>query len=152
MRTPGDIDAVVELYVEEARWHSDHWPEDYRPPEFGEDFRKYLAESPESTCRIVAEVGERLVGFVTGHLQPEPKQSLVRQGGPFLVIADVAVTSAYRRRGIATLLLDALEGWARERRAGSLVLYVHDGNEPAKNLYENKGFRRVSIQMRKDLR
>ncbi|GAB3400635.1 GNAT family N-acetyltransferase [Flindersiella endophytica] len=151
MRSPDDIEAVVDLYTEEATWHSDHWPEDYRAPEFGEDFRKYLREPPETTCRIVAEAGNRLVGFVTGHLEPEPKQGVVRHDGPFVIVADVAVTSEYRRRGIATRLLDALEGWATEHGATSLVLYVHAGNEPAKNLYEKRGFRPVNVQMRKDL-
>lgn len=151
MRSPDDIEAVVGLYTEEATWHSDHWPEDYRAPEFGEDFRKHLREQPQNTCRIVAEAGDRLIGFVTGHLEPEPKQTVVRYDGPFVVVADVAVTREYRRRGIATRLMDALEDWAGEHGAKSLLLYVHDGNEAAKNLYGKKGFRTVNVQMRKDL-
>lgn len=49
----------------------------------------------------------------------------------------VATAPAWRRRGVASALLDALDG----RRAGrACFLHVADDNGPARALYEARGF------------
>src|SRR5215211_3877136 len=55
-------------------------------------------------------------------------------------ITDVAVLSAYRRRGIAHALLARAEEEARIRRKRFLGLYVSQRNRGAQNLYRRCGF------------
>jgi ribosomal protein S18 acetylase RimI-like enzyme len=55
-------------------------------------------------------------------------------------LADVAVVDAYRRRGVARLLLARAEEEARARRKRFLGLYVSAGNSGARSLYHSLGF------------
>lgn len=45
--------------------------------------------------------------------------------------------------GVGDALVRAVIDWARSRGAGSLVLRVTDGNDPAERLYRRHGLRRV---------
>jgi ribosomal protein S18 acetylase RimI-like enzyme len=51
------------------------------------------------------------------------------------------VDPRHRRQGMARALIDLVVGWAAERRASELVLWVADQNDPARRLYERLGFR-----------
>ena len=55
-------------------------------------------------------------------------------------IGNVAVRPAYRRRGIAGALLQALETLGREKALSFLTLEVRAGNAPAIALYEKNGY------------
>lgn len=61
-------------------------------------------------------------------------------------IGNVAVDPAFRRRGIADCLLDALEARARTRRLSFVTLEVRAGNAPAIALYAKHGFQRVGLR------
>jgi ribosomal protein S18 acetylase RimI-like enzyme len=50
------------------------------------------------------------------------------------------VDPSYRGRGLATALLDHAVGWARDRGASEMVLWVADHNTTARRLYERAGF------------
>lgn len=54
----------------------------------------------------------------------------------------LAVSPAYRRRGFATAMMDAVEGWLRARGTWKLQLLVRDGNEEALAFYQSLGFTR----------
>ena len=58
-------------------------------------------------------------------------------------IGNVAVRPAFRRRGLADALLNALHGLGRERGLSFLTLEVRAGNAPAIALYEKNGYTRV---------
>ncbi len=51
------------------------------------------------------------------------------------------VDPAARGRGIARDLIRAVAGWAAERGAKRVVLFVQEANDPAQHLYERAGFR-----------
>lgn len=63
-------------------------------------------------------------------------------------IANLAVSSAARRRGIGTLLLDAALATARARGAVTVYLEVRDSNESARLLYASRGFVQVTRRRR----
>lgn len=56
-------------------------------------------------------------------------------------ISNVAVSKAYRGRGIARALMDAALEFVREMRGRVVSLQVRDGNEPAVHLYKTMGFK-----------
>lgn len=57
------------------------------------------------------------------------------------VMANVAVRSGYRRRGIAGQLVQASIGTARQRGAREIILQVDRDNQVARTLYEHFGFK-----------
>lgn len=61
-------------------------------------------------------------------------------------IANVAVAPRMRGKGLATCLIDAVIGEARERGCSSVVLEVKRGNKPAINLYKKFGFEVVGVR------
>ncbi|MGQ9614686.1 GNAT family N-acetyltransferase [Chloroflexus sp.] len=61
-------------------------------------------------------------------------------------IADVAVTPAWRRRGVARTLLQYVEDEARARSLTYLGLYVRETNQAARTLYERLGFQAMHVR------
>ncbi|HTL96254.1 MAG TPA: ribosomal protein S18-alanine N-acetyltransferase [Gemmatimonadaceae bacterium] len=63
-------------------------------------------------------------------------------------IANLAVASTSRRRGIGGMLLDTALDTARTRDAASVYLEVRDSNENARSLYASRGFEQVMRRRR----
>ena len=59
---------------------------------------------------------------------------------PLMNIHDIAVLPAYRGRGIAQALLQAVEQQARSRGCCKLTLEVLSGNKTAQSVYRRAGF------------
>ena len=85
-----------------------------------------------STLFLAAREGGLLTGSVW-------VQTVLDEG----YIGNVAVRPAFRRRGLADALLNALHGLGRERGLSFLTLEVRAGNAPAIALYEKNGYTRV---------
>ena len=98
----------------------------------------YLDEllSGESFFALVAIVDDRVVGGLAGY-----ELRKFEQPRSELYIYDLAVLAPYRRRGIATALIERARGVGLER--GAWVLYVQAdlGDEPAIALYSKWGSR-----------
>jgi GNAT superfamily N-acetyltransferase len=84
---------------------------------------------------FVAVDGEELVGHISGNETEEPpiytRDSRVHIDGLF-------VKQTHRRSGVASLLLDRMETWARDRGCEYLGVAAHTDNEGAKQLYESE--------------
>jgi GNAT superfamily N-acetyltransferase len=152
--TVDDLEQIRALYAEGIEWHAEQWPEDYRSFTVDWSLEDQLSACAEdgSQCLLVAEVGRRLVGFVSGFLQPTPAEGMLRYNGPVVGIGDVVVTASFRGHGVGTQLMHELERWARGRDAATISLNVDDRNTAARALYLREGFHSVNLQMRKDLR
>ena len=87
---------------------------------------------------FVAERDEQWIGMATG-LDRDPDEP--NDPRPALVAMFVAPEA--RRHGVGGALVDAVLGWARERRATGLCLWVTSSNDPAIALYDKCGFRRT---------
>lgn len=61
-------------------------------------------------------------------------------------LLNLATAAAYRRQGVATRLLDALLRGAAARGCRSATLEVRRGNEAARALYEQAGFRAEGLR------
>jgi GNAT superfamily N-acetyltransferase len=121
---PGDGEGVARVWTENARYYVDLAPDDFQLPaaeglaEFFEPDRE--AESANRVF-LVAEVDGEIAGYVTATLTP-PLESAARQYLPYLAetrisIDALGVGDAYRRRGLASRLVEAVEAWGRERGA-----------------------------------
>ena len=95
---------------------------------------------------LIAEDGRgRRVGFI--HLCEEVDY----YGGACGHVGDVVVAPEARGRGVGKALMAAGEEWARARGYRMLTLNVFLGNEKARGLYEELGFRPETIRHVKDL-
>ena len=84
---------------------------------------------------LVAQDEQRVVGYVGS-------QSVMGEAD----MMNIAVSSQYRRMGIAQELVQRLVTALRENDVYSLALEVRSSNEPAKALYSKLGFRQVGCR------
>ena len=70
----------------------------------------------------------------------------------YAYLMDLAVMPKYRGRGAGTLLLDAVQAWARANNLDYLELNVLSNNSGARRLYSRNGYEESSCTMRKKLR
>ena len=119
---------------------------------FGEafdDFDAYGAEPPSDAylhsllskehvfALVAVDEGKVLGGLVAYELD---KAERARRE---FYIYDLAVAEAYRRRGIATGLINHLRGIAAARNASVMYVQADYGDEPAIALYEKMGTRQA---------
>lgn len=147
---PEDVDAITALALESLTWHAESFG-DIRPAPAAEALRAQYREIPADQYLRVAEVDSNIVGFLTAGIQPATTSGIQALDEPSVYIADVAVTRAARRRGVARALLTDLERWAADQGCHTIRLTMHAGNEAAERLYEQLGYQPSWITFRKDL-
>ena len=86
-----------------------------------------------NTVSLIARVQDEIAGFVIGMIHIE--RSTLR--GHILTID---VGSAYRRKGIGTLLMDEIESIFRQKGVKASFLEVREDNTSAINLYLKLGY------------
>jgi len=109
-----------------------------REEAFTEDVWRERAEhgaSGADRATFVAERDGRWLGIATGLARDPDVPDDLR---PELVGMFVATDA--RGRGVGAALVDAVVGWARERRARGITLWVTDTNTAAVALYTRCGF------------
>ena len=84
---------------------------------------------------LVAVDGQQVAGYVGS-------QSVMGEAD----MMNIAVSSGYRRMGIAQALVERLVSLLREKGVYSLTLEVRASNEPAKALYSKLGFSQVGCR------
>jgi ribosomal-protein-alanine N-acetyltransferase len=84
---------------------------------------------------LVAEVDGTAVGFIVSH------QTFAGSADapPEREILNLAVSAAFRRMGVATLLLQH-----ERERGGDVFLEVRESNAAARTLYQKFGFKKIS--------
>jgi RimJ/RimL family protein N-acetyltransferase len=133
---PSDAAALValaeEVGREDGRWllASDTWRSI-------SDERRYLrtVQRHPDAAVFVAEDEGQIAARLSLSRDPHPSSRHVADLG-------LMVAEEYRRRGIATMLLDEAVGWARAFGIRKIELHVFPWNERAIALYEAFGFER----------
>jgi aminoglycoside 3-N-acetyltransferase I len=85
---------------------------------------------------IVAQVGNRVVGGLAGYVLPKFEQARSE-----FYIYDLAVDLDYRRRGVATTLIERLKRLAITRGIYVIFVQADHGDDPAIALYTKLGVR-----------
>jgi len=86
---------------------------------------------------LVAELEGRVVGHLDVVLTEEPPL------GSYLYLDVLVVHKAYRRRGVATMLIEEVERIARERAVDMLLVNPEDYEGPSGLTYRSMGFERM---------
>lgn len=98
--------------------------------------QKAMEQPRQETALLVAEDEmEGQAGFI--YLTTETDYF---SGEKLGYISDLAVAAGFEGRGVARLLLDAADEWARSKGYKAVFLNVFAGNERARRLYEKNGF------------
>lgn len=90
----------------------------------------------EDFIPLVAVADDKVVGGLVAYVLQKFEQERIE-----IYIYDLAVDEAYRRRGIATGLIEKLREIARERGAWVIYVQADHGDDPAIKLYESLGTR-----------
>jgi GNAT superfamily N-acetyltransferase len=111
--------------------------------------RRYLAQAmPAGTfvAWLVEHGGEVVAGGGLQLRTLQPRPGFVR-GEPEGLVVSMWTEPSHRRRGLGSLVLDAILHWCRGRRIRRLTLHASDEGRP---LYERFGFRPTN-EMRLEL-
>ena len=104
-------------------------------------FFKYIhGKAPD--LFLVAEEGERVVGYVVGELR-EIMFSGVSHRSKMGHILNIAVDKRYRKRGMGAHLMDEIENRFRGMDANHATLEVRESNTAARSFYQGRGFTEI---------
>ena len=90
---------------------------------------RYFLTLPSADC-VIAEDGGRIAGFIVSEENP-----------PLAHIITLDVDAKYRRHGLGTALLDALEANLALRGVRCILLETAIDNEPAVAFWKRRGYR-----------
>ena len=114
------------------------------------DYASFLGtqlEDPDVAVLVADQDGD-VIGYAYAAMEGYDYMAL---RGPAGALHDVIVDPAFRRRGVARLLLDATLAYLKSRGAPRVVLSTAVQNEPAQRLFASLGFRRTMIEMTREL-
>jgi GNAT superfamily N-acetyltransferase len=140
------LSAVLdELHRERAPWM---FQRPYQEPRPAEQLEHQIATSHGAL--LVADEDNEVIGYVLILMRDAPELPIfIRQR--WGVIDGLVVAPERRRRGVATELMRAAEGWIKSAGASWLELSVYDVNEEARAFYEASGYAPMIHRLRKAL-
>ncbi|MCS7107286.1 MAG: GNAT family N-acetyltransferase [Acidilobaceae archaeon] len=108
--------------------------------------QEYVRESVESdrVFILIAQNGEN--GEIAGIVRVEMEDRLFYVPRIVAVISDIYVKPKYRRRKVATLLLERAKEEAKKRGAGMLIAVYPANNMIAESFYSRAGFKLLQVE------
>lgn len=143
-----DFPAILELAEHLDSPHRAALPDRFRRPEGEIRSRERTARliGDPDTFLAVAELEGRIVGIINAGIEPMPDYPQKRPLRS-VKVRGIVVLPDFRRRGIATALMAALDGWARAKQADEIQLSVYDFNRPAAAFCAALGFSPLSHRL-----
>ena len=150
---PSDL-AAVTRYVEAIQEHERADVPDLKPgSEIGADYARMLVRTAaEQNGRILmarAETG--VVGFACAWVQDDDDPLLRDDARTHAYVSDIFVEESWRRRGVASRLLDALEVEMRSRGCRRIRVCSKAANHLALECYKKAGYQPYEIIFAKRL-
>jgi GNAT superfamily N-acetyltransferase len=156
---PGDGEAIARIHRESSAYYADQAPGLFNRPD-EEGLAEFLEPGPgdntETSLLLVAEVDGEVVGSLYATLLAPDETASFQSPSDLaetrLFVDALAVLQEHWRRGIATALVDAAEGWGRERGATVALCDVWHESPVSLPFWEGRmGYARRSVRMRKRL-
>jgi GNAT superfamily N-acetyltransferase len=157
---PGDGPGLAQSWLDAAGYYAALDPDLFQVPAregLAEWLEQRLARPrPPDTIWLVAEVAGQAVGDIHARLDrpiQDAERQLVRDVGQLRVFVNaLGVQAAWRRRGVGTRLLEAVEGWGRQQGATLISLDTFIESPLSVPFYEQRmGYRRRAIIFQKRL-
>jgi len=102
----------------------------------------------DNTHLVVAEINGVLVGSGYGQIRKNQDYFKYPEYG---YIGFMFTEEEHRGKGIAKIIIEALNNWFQSRNITEIRLTVYDKNPPAIHAYEKAGFGKHLIEMRMNL-
>jgi GNAT superfamily N-acetyltransferase len=156
--TSDDAHALAGLSLESSAYYAEIAPETHLPGE-EEGFAEWIVaewdEGPK-TLALVAEIQGKIAGYLEATIQEPPEWGRFFGSRDLrerrLYINALLTAGAYRRRGVATRLVEAAEDWGRQRGARVALLDTFYESPLSVPFWEERmGYARRSIIFRKRL-
>jgi GNAT superfamily N-acetyltransferase len=156
----GDGEALLRMSQENARYHTQLAPDYFKVPD-AEGFVDFIEgdeewrSAPENLA-LVAEVDGEVAGYLEASVQP-PLDSARWQGQrdvaeTRLFINFVGTLDAFKRKGVATRLVEEAEAWGSSKGATVALCDTYIDSELSVPFWEQRmGYARRSIHLRKPL-
>jgi GNAT superfamily N-acetyltransferase len=157
---PGDGAGLAQSWLDAGSYYAALAPELFQLPasqglvEWVEE--RLARPRPPDTIWLVAEVDGQAVGDIHAHLQrsmQDAGRQLVWEVGQLRIFINaLVVQAAYRRRGVGTRLLEAVEAWGRANGATLISLDTFIESPLSVPFYEQRmGYQRRAIIFQKRL-
>ncbi len=131
--TPADVDVARQMNAMFAQAFEDMGNYAHAPPD--DAYLRGLLAQP-GTIALVAVGDDAVIGALTAYTL-----SKFEQARSEVYIYDLAVAADWRRRGVATALIAAVQAAARANGAWAVFVQADYGDEPAIALYTKLGTR-----------
>jgi len=157
---PGEGAGLAEVWLENARYYVDLFPDDFRMPDelgLAESIEERLAASASaSQLRLVAVVDGVVAAFVSARLidpdEGAAREMLADRVHRRVHIEALGTANAFQRQGLATRLVEAVEAWAREHGARFISAGTYLESPVAIPFWEQRmGYRRRMVIIAKRL-
>ena len=157
---PGEGAGLAEVWLENARYYVDLFPDDFRMPDelgLAESIEERLAASASaSQLRLVARVDGVVAAFVSARLidpdEGAAREMLADRVHRRVHIEALGTANAFQRQGLATRLVEAVEAWAREHGARFISAGTYLESPVAIPFWEQRmGYRRRMVIIAKRL-
>ena len=134
-----ELPRVNALREQVNRLHCEGRPDIFRPG-FCRELQAQVYEAHGHGGVLVAVVDEAVAGYAMTEIveRPESPYNLARR---YYHVVEFGVDVAYRRRGVATALVEYMKRDARAQGLDRIDLDVWEFNESARSFYEAAGFR-----------
>ena len=148
-----DLPAVTR-HVEAIQEHERIDVPDLKPgSEIGSDYARMLVRTvaERDGCLLMARAETEIVGFACAWVQEDDDPLLRDDARTHAYVSDIFVEAAWRRQGVASQLLDAVEKEMRSRGCKRIRICSKAANHLALGCYEKAGYRPYEIIFTKRL-
>jgi ribosomal protein S18 acetylase RimI-like enzyme len=151
--TADDYNALCELFDEIDALHRNNLPHIFQKPIGSVREQEYYSGliADENVALLVAEAGERLVGFIHAVCRDTPAIPVLVPRR-YAIVDSIVVKAGFQNRGIGRILMDKMQEWAIEKNTISIELNVYEFNRTAISFYERLGYQTFSRKMSKELK
>ena len=151
--TINDYNILRELFDELDTFHRDNLPHLFQKTSGPVREQDYYSEliADKNTSLFVAELGEKLVGFVHAIIRDTPVIPIFVPRR-YTIIDSILVKSEFQNHGIGRKLINVVQEWAITKGATSIELNVYEFNKTAISFYEKLGYHPYSRKMSKKLK
>jgi GNAT superfamily N-acetyltransferase len=156
---PGDGADIVQVWASAAAYYAALDPAHFQVPRgkgMAGDWDAWLGQQDEGSLRLVGEVDGKVVGWLSARIEPPEEDAglqLTREHGwTRLAVDALIIDQEHWRHGAGTALLQAAEGWGRDRGAQVARLDTFAHSPVSVPFYEDRmGYQRRSIVFQKQL-
>lgn len=99
---------------------------------------------------LVAEINQEIAGVLVSYILPIPEVPFFTKKNK-LYIESIDVKDSFRRKKVATFLMNEVNNIAKEKKCKSIELEVYNKNEDALYLYNKLGYETMKQRLCKDI-